>query len=84
MLIGLAWFGCVFVLRIARTKLKFAFFVACQEAKKPLLWQSQSAPQALNDEYFVAYHTQAPCQHHGAPLPPEMPMVGETTVTILL
>ena len=39
-------------------------------------------PSMIN--IFVAYHTQAHCQHHGAPLPPEMPMVGETTVTILL
>ena len=51
-LIVLVWFSCVSVLRIARTKLKIAFFAVRQQARKPLFWQSQFAPQAPYGEYF--------------------------------
>jgi hypothetical protein len=40
------------VLQIARTKLKTAFFAVRQQARNPLFWQSQFAPQAPYGEYF--------------------------------
>jgi hypothetical protein len=51
-LIVLVLFSCVSVLQIARTELKIAFFAVRQQARKPLLWQSQFAPQAPYGKYF--------------------------------
>jgi hypothetical protein len=63
MLIFVVRFGCVYVVHITRTKLKFAFFALGAASKKSDFGSLSVVPRPPTVYIFVSCHVQAPYQH---------------------